>query len=149
MRLSRGFTLGELLVTIAILSIFATMAAPAYQSVIASTKVTDTADFLSQMLAYAKSEAVNLNQDVYLTINNSSDQSVCVSSTSTASCDIRDELIAGGVTIAMTDTSGTEATKVIFSGAGTPTPSITNFSITDGTSTQTIVLNVLGLVTKG
>jgi len=149
MRCSFGFTLGELLVTIAILSVFATIAAPAYQVVIASTKVMDTADFLSQMLAYAKSEAVNQNQDIYLTIKNTSEQSVCLSSSASATCDIRNELIVDGVTVGMTNTSGDAVTNVVFSGVGKPTPSITDFSISDGSTTETLVLNVLGLVTKG
>lgn len=150
MRRSRGFTLGELLITIAILSIFATIAAPAYQSVISSTKVTDTSDFLTQMLAYAKSEGVNNNQDIYLTISNGSNQSVCLTNPASAGeCNIRKELIVSGVTVAMTDSSGSEVEKVIFSGTGTPSPSVTDFTITDGSTAETLVLNMLGLVTKG
>lgn len=70
--LARGFTLVELAVTIAILAIMASMAAPAFQGMIASSRVTATTNEILELLALAQSEARNRQTTVGITISSTS-----------------------------------------------------------------------------
>lgn len=53
---SYGFTLIELVVTVAIVAIVSTLAIPAFQTLIMNNRITSQANQLSSMLAYARSE---------------------------------------------------------------------------------------------
>lgn len=60
----KGFTLIELMVTVAILAILASIAAPQMQNQIAASRVTATTNELLAGLAQARSEAVRLGQGI-------------------------------------------------------------------------------------
>lgn len=62
--LVRGFTLIELMVTIGILGILVTLAAPSFTTIIANQRVKGAATDLYIALAKARSEALKLNADV-------------------------------------------------------------------------------------
>jgi len=64
MRSQRGFTLIELMVTIAILAIITTVAVPGFSNLIRNTKASGLSNDLVGALQYARSEAVNRNQAV-------------------------------------------------------------------------------------
>ena len=70
-----GFTLVELLVTVAVIGIIAAVGAPRFDDVVASTRVTAQAnDFISSLL-YARTEAVK--RGVRITLCKSSDGAAC------------------------------------------------------------------------
>ncbi len=70
-----GFTLIELMVTIAIFAIILSVAAPAFTNLIASNNVDNAARRLANMLAYARSEAVSRSDTV--TLCASANQATC------------------------------------------------------------------------
>jgi type IV fimbrial biogenesis protein FimT len=74
-RLARGFTLIELMVTIALLAILTTLAAPSFGKLIASTRLSSATNELYTSLSQAKSDAIRLGTRV--TICPSSTGSSC------------------------------------------------------------------------
>jgi len=60
----RGFTLVELMVTIAILAILATIGLPSFQRLIADYRVSSQANGVQGLLQFARSEAVKRRQSV-------------------------------------------------------------------------------------
>ena len=68
---SSGFTLIELMVTIAVLAIVLTIAVPSFQGVIRSNQLTTEANTLASALQLARSEAVKRGVDVSLSANGS------------------------------------------------------------------------------
>jgi type IV fimbrial biogenesis protein FimT len=76
-----GFTLIELMVTIAVLSILITIAVPSFSSIIASNRVTTTTNDLFGSLTQAKSEAIRRGNRV--TICPSTDGVSCQTGTTT------------------------------------------------------------------
>lgn len=62
----RGFTLIELMITLAVLVITITFAVPAWQGIVARNAVTGTAQTLTTAINYARSEAVATSRDVTL-----------------------------------------------------------------------------------
>jgi type IV fimbrial biogenesis protein FimT len=66
---SRGFTLIELLIVIAIIGITLALAVPSFQSLIASNRLTTSANGLVSALQLAKSEAVKRNRLVIVSGN--------------------------------------------------------------------------------
>lgn len=77
-RKERGFTLLELLVAIAVLSIVAAMAIPSYRDLIQRNRITTDANSLLTVLTLARSEAIKRNNQV--AICRSTDGASCVSS---------------------------------------------------------------------
>jgi type IV fimbrial biogenesis protein FimT len=67
-RPSAGFTLIELMVTIAIAVILVSLAAPSFRSYLVKKKVEGTLAELSSDLQFARSEAVSRNQTVRMTL---------------------------------------------------------------------------------
>ncbi|MHA7879895.1 MAG: GspH/FimT family pseudopilin [Saccharospirillum sp.] len=67
MRRFQGFTLIELMVTLAVLAILAAIAAPSFQSVIENNRVASQANGLLAAAQLARSEAVRLGDNVSLT----------------------------------------------------------------------------------
>lgn len=64
MRIDRGFTLIELMVTIAVLAIIATMAAPAFGNLMAEQKLNSSARELVMAINQAKSQAALMKKSV-------------------------------------------------------------------------------------
>jgi len=64
---NRGFTLMELLVTLAVVAIVASLAVPSFQNMIATQRVRSAANDLVASLNFARSEAVKRNATVTMT----------------------------------------------------------------------------------
>ncbi|WP_343596956.1 prepilin-type N-terminal cleavage/methylation domain-containing protein [Acinetobacter sp.] len=75
MRLMRGFTLVELMVTIAVLAIIATMAAPSFRNMIARQQLNSTTHELKDLLTTARSQAVLLRTNTSVRLNSSNSNS--------------------------------------------------------------------------
>ncbi|WP_228203317.1 GspH/FimT family pseudopilin [Acinetobacter sp. CFCC 10889] len=69
MQKNRGFTLIELIVTIAILGIVAMMAAPSFTNILNQRRLDATFKELALSIMEARSQAVNIRQNVELKLN--------------------------------------------------------------------------------
>lgn len=69
MKKNRGFTLIELMVTIAVLGVIAAMAAPSFINTIKQRQLDTAFRELSLAITDARSQAVNIRQDVELRLN--------------------------------------------------------------------------------
>lgn len=74
--INKGFTLVELIITIAIASILITIAAPSYQSLVVQSRLSTQANQLATSFHYARSEAIKRGMRV--TVCKSSNGATCV-----------------------------------------------------------------------
>ena len=75
MKHSKGFTLIELMLTLAVVAILLTMAVPSYRTFVQGNRVASQANTLLTALAYTRSEAVK--RATVISICRSSDQNSC------------------------------------------------------------------------
>lgn len=83
---TQGFTLIEMMVTVAVLAIIVSIAAPSFNGFFDRYRVKRAADTLSAFLINAKSEAIKRNKNVSAVITGSG-TSWCVGMTENATCD--------------------------------------------------------------
>lgn len=83
MRSSRGFTLIELMVTIAVLAIIMVLAAPSFNDFFQRYRLRGAADDVASLLVTARTEAMSRNRDVAVVFNGS-DSAWCVGAVSAA-----------------------------------------------------------------
>jgi type IV fimbrial biogenesis protein FimT len=164
-RHSRGFTVIELMIVVAIAAILASLAAPSFRSLLDRQRVRSAAANLSADIQYARSEAVRKNAPV--TVSFSADSSPwCygIASDSTAcdcntagSCTLKtvrgDELdnvvmaLAGGSGFTINPRQG-QISAVAGGGSGGATTSVTFSSITTANAQLQSRLNALGRVSQ-
>lgn len=112
LRHARGFTLIELMVAIAVLTIVVGVAVPGFQSFMANQRVKSIADELAFSLMLAKSEAIKRKQQVIVSANGGNWDSGWVVKTS---AETLRQVPQAGVTI-----SGVSLTEINFGPAGRP-----------------------------
>jgi type IV fimbrial biogenesis protein FimT len=86
-RASNGFTLGELMTTLAVAMILAATTIPAYTSVVQRNQISAAVNAVVAELNYARSEALKRSEQV--TVCPSDDGSACISSWSPSSAGLR------------------------------------------------------------
>jgi prepilin-type N-terminal cleavage/methylation domain-containing protein len=153
MKRAHGFTLVEAITVLAVIAILTSLAAPSFRSTIERTKVRKMSDLIAQLVSFARNEALDKNLDAYLSIEGGASPAFCLSTTTVTAtghaCDIRRELIAAGITVTPSS-SGAVIAELKFSRIyGTPSQIVTNFTVTNGASTQTVTVNMLGIVKVG
>lgn len=151
MKKSKGFTLIETVIIVAIVAIVASIAAPSFVGSIDRTKARKTSDFVYQLVTYAKSEALNKNTDVYLTLVSNS---ICLSYTQKDvaghTCDVRSDTIQTGTTIEMQDSiTSTSIAELKFEKVYGLPDAIVNpvlLKITSNESIKSVTIDILGFV---
>jgi type IV fimbrial biogenesis protein FimT len=71
MKVCRGFTLLELMVTIAVLAILATVGVPSFRDLIQNNRVTTQTNELVTALSFARTEAVKRGRPIEVTVSQS------------------------------------------------------------------------------
>jgi len=82
-----GFTLVELMITIAVVGVLASMAVPSYSKMIERNKLKEVAQGLKSDLMFARAEAIKRSQDVTVSRNTGDNGAWCYGLTTNASCD--------------------------------------------------------------
>ena len=70
---TRGFTVIELLIVVAVVAIIASLAVPSYQAIVEKWQVTSAAEQMTAFLSSMKGEAVKLNEDLALVYSDEHD----------------------------------------------------------------------------
>jgi type IV fimbrial biogenesis protein FimT len=82
-----GFTLVELLVTIAVLAILITIAAPSMVDVVDRRRLVGAAEAVQNEVRYARSEAIKQSRNMFVTFSNTGGTSWCLGIDELAGCD--------------------------------------------------------------
>lgn len=128
---SRGFTLIEVIVGLAILAILATIAVPAYQSLIATQRVSAVTNDLHSALVLARSESLKRNKSVSLGATGAGwQQGWSIASPDAGAPAILSHSVASGIGIA------SSANVVTFSPSGRT--SAVNFEITSDINSDAV-----------
>lgn len=159
MKQQSGFTLIELMITLALLGIILGLAMPAITDFAIKQRVSSQANEMMLSLAFARSEALKLNQDVRViprtgTANGWSD-GWCVGPTTIGNnCNHADaiRLFTGTNGVSITSSGITTPPTLVFRRDGTPPPSQGNAALTitspnlkaTGDNARCITLNRLG-----
>lgn len=143
-----GFTLIEMIVTVAVLGIISAIAAPAFNSIIQSSKVSASADDLLTVLQVARSEAVRRVKNVV--VCPSSDGATCLAGTAWSTGAIAQVVLGNGsfevVQVRQFSTAGIGAVgpeKITFNSVGSAAQSAVTITIGGG-ATKTVCLEAAG-----
>lgn len=146
----RGFTVFEAMVVMLIIAIFAAIAMPNFNSSITRSKVRKNADLVAQTMRYAKESALNSNATIYVSVQG---QNLCMSKVSAVGCELRSDPLTTDVSASMQDTSGASPSSITsfsISGVyGTPAPKDVTFKLSSGSFSQSVNMNLIGIVTLG
>ncbi len=118
MKMCRGFTLLELMVTVAVVAILATVGVPGFQELIQNNRVTTQTNELVTALNFARTEAVKRGRNVQVVVAQANPGwTATVSTVGTGAEDLREIGRQGsGITV--------NAATVVFSPAGAPAAAV-------------------------
>ena len=95
---SKGFTLLELMIVMAIIAIGVALAVPTYQDTMQKRRVTSAAESIAAFLALAQGEAIKRNETVAITVRRTNDTTWCagakIKASSNDHCDCRKDDVA-------------------------------------------------------
>jgi prepilin-type N-terminal cleavage/methylation domain-containing protein len=132
-RLSRGFTLLELLVVFVIISILTVLALPSLLNFNQEQNTTMTAQKLYYALQYARSEAVKRNQFVYVNFQTGNNWCYGINANANCNCSVTNSCN-------LTNVSAPTSQSTVMSGSGLSASNSVNFEPTHGASgTKSIV----------
>ena len=83
MNKTRGFTLIELIIAVAIIGILSSLAVPSFQEMLTNMNLRSTAESVSQGLQLARSEAIKRNARTMFTFSSTSKWEVCTGASAT------------------------------------------------------------------
>jgi len=115
MRSRRGFSLIELMITIAIAAILITLAAPSFKILLANAQIRTGAQALSDGLSLARVEAIRRNERVIFTMGTETAWTVSIESDSSI---VQTRPYEEGSKAATVTVTPSAATKVTFNGLG-------------------------------
>jgi type IV fimbrial biogenesis protein FimT len=84
---SKGFTLVELMIALAVLAIITSLALPSYRTILEKRQVTSAANQLSAFLTNVQLESVKRSENLFVDYNRTDSDTWCVGVTNTDSCD--------------------------------------------------------------
>jgi len=156
---SKGFTLIELLITVVILGILISLAAPSFFGILESRKLIGATDALSSTLRYAQTEAIKRNENMRVQFTASSTSEWCygVNVNAACVCTTANSCVVDGVEKVTRSTDFTNVTAsddpsgtINYSVSFTPLRGFSSgetalFGIADGRQTKVIV-NSLGRI---
>ncbi|MDD2863748.1 MAG: GspH/FimT family pseudopilin [Methylococcales bacterium] len=146
----KGFTLIELMITVAIMSILLTVGLPSFQSIITDSRLTATANAMLSAYQLARFEAIKQHKDVYVTTADSwATWQVTVKDATaplatfekSTNIDItKAGLVSGYIA------NGTPAPQNVSCGIGNSTPPTCGFTFknADGSNTRTLNITSTG-----
>lgn len=138
MKTKRGFSLPEVVMALAVISLLVAITAPSFQNALLRNKVRKTADLITECISMAKSEALRRNVKTYLQVVGTD---LCIGTT-VGGCDLRQEPLVNGVSV-----SATQLTLSPFYGVPSPAPAV--FTVSYSGVSQSVSINKLGVVTVG
>ncbi|WP_341303802.1 GspH/FimT family pseudopilin [Pseudomonas sp. TMP25] len=150
---SKGFTLIEMMVAIAIIAILASVGIPAFQNMTLNNRITTTTNGLLGVLQLARSEAVTKRRDI--TVCPSTDQATCTAGTAWREGVV--VLEGANILRALPATSGSveiisAITQLTYQTTGRLSSADPQFSIQDdrgvGSTSREICINLVGQVTS-
>ncbi len=114
----RGFTLIEIMVALAVLTILLAIAVPSFQAMIKNSQIRNAAESVSNGLAKARAEAINRNTTVAFALGAGTSWSITQVSDGTVIESRASKEGSGDVTLTAVDSANVAATAVTFNSLG-------------------------------
>lgn len=142
---ARGFTLIELVITVAVVAVLATLAAPSFREFIATQRIRNTSFDLMTALTLARSEAITRNANVDLLRTQSTwDGGWTVSADGGATALLNQQSYSG---LSITDSAGLG--KITYGKDGRAVTASTNFTIAPATAMAGVTSRCVALGLSG
>ena len=121
-----GVTLIELIVTLSVAAILATLAVPSFQTMILNREIAASAESVLNGLQLARAEAVKRNSQISFVMNADSTWTVgCITVTASCPASIQSSTVGDGANSVVTITpTPAEAAIAAFNSFGTPIPGV-------------------------